>query len=127
MAGGIRIRLRITENTWRDRLEHLAHPERTLPDHLKPVLRDAFEDTQAMVHIITGSLKASGRTDDSYDEAQHTWQGSITYGGPSMGSINDPVKYAWYEARRGGAHDFMLNVHNHIDAFGQGIADWMSE
>lgn len=127
MAGGITFRLRITENSWRDRLDHLMHPEHGLDAHLKPVLDEAFEDTQTVVHVITGSLKASGKVDSSYSSEENEWQGSITYGGPSAGSINDPVKYAWYEARRGESHDFMGSIHEHIDAFGRGIADWMTE
>lgn len=123
MAGDVHLTMHMSEDSWRSRLHHLAHPEDGLSEHLSPIMDDAFADTQAMVHVITGSLKASGKVDSSYD--QHEWHGTISYGGPAAGAINDPVKYAWYEQRRGGAHDFMANVHHHLDAIGAGIIDWM--
>lgn len=74
---------------------------------LDGVLLNLFDLTQTIVHVETGSLKASGSPEAEYDRLGKRWKGSITYGGPSPGSIKDPVKYAWYERSRKGSHDFM--------------------
>lgn len=75
---------------------------------LDGVLEVAFQQTQALVHVQTGSLKASGkkRSKTSGDK----WEGELEYGGLSTG-VNNPVDYAMYEQRRDGGHDFMSNVH----------------
>ena len=82
--------------------------------YLDVVLHQGFNATQAAVHIETGSLKSSGRSNTSWDG--DTWKGEITYGGFSLG-VNNPVTYAIYEQARGthwagpssvkGDHDFM--------------------
>lgn len=71
---------------------------------LEQVTMQGLLATQAAVHIITGSLKASGRTETDFDG--WTWEGAIVYGGPSGGAPNDPVDYAIYELARGGTHDW---------------------
>lgn len=68
---------------------------------LEQVTADGFMATLAAVHVITGSLKGSGRTETEFDGT--TWQGTILYGGPSPGP-NNPVDYAIYELARGGDH-----------------------
>jgi hypothetical protein len=78
---------------------------------LEDLLNQGFEDTQLVVHVDTGSLKASGKVETSFDQATGSWSGEITYGGASPGSVYDPVEYAWYEQRRDGSHDFMRNIH----------------
>jgi hypothetical protein len=77
-------------------------PERARPA-LEAVLRSGFKSTQAVVHVITGSLKLSGKL-NSYTEGD-TWVGEISYGGVSLG-VNNPVTYAIYEKARDGDHDF---------------------
>lgn len=72
-----------------------------------------------MVHVITGSLRASGRT--SSDVTGGVWYGEITYGGPSSGYPNDPVDYADYERARGGEHDFLRNRHMAQSRFQEAI------
>lgn len=71
---------------------------------LEMSLQKGFQNTQQHVHIITSSLKWSGTTTSNFDG--ETWEGTVTYGGPSKG-INNPVEYAIYERQRGGEHDFM--------------------
>jgi hypothetical protein len=98
----------------------LKRLEFEVPDYkgvagLEAVLDVVFEETQASVHVVTGSLRASGRT--SSDVREHVWSGDITYGGPSPGYPHDPVRYAVYEQRRGGAHDFLRNTHAMDDLF----------
>jgi len=68
------------------------------------VLEDQFRATQAAVHVITRSLKGSGRSEFKMDN--NSWEGEISYGGPTTG-INNPVDYAEYEREREGAHDFL--------------------
>lgn len=72
--------------------------------YLDAVLASGFKATQAYVHILTGSLKASGKSSSEVDGDQ--WIGTIEYGGASLG-INNPVTYAIYEKARGGDHDFL--------------------
>ena len=74
-------------------------------------LKSLFEETQAAVHVITGSLKSSGKTTTGV--VRHTWVGEISYGGPSKG-IHNPVKYASLEQARDGSHDFMALVNEDI-------------
>ncbi len=62
-------------------------------------LEQLFQETQAKVHVITGSLKLSGKR-RTYPTA-YRWRGTITYGGSSQGPIN-PVRYAVYENAREG-------------------------
>jgi hypothetical protein len=60
------------------------------------------------VHVDTGSLKASIKS--KAEVKLDTWIGTISAGGPSTG-VKNPVKYAIYEKRRGGDHDFFGNLH----------------
>jgi len=83
---------------------------------LEKELASAFADTQAATHIITHSLKTSGKVSSDFDG--NSWDADITYGGEAAGAINDPVDYAIYERARGGEHDFMAPAFAHEDAFG---------
>jgi hypothetical protein len=78
----------------------------TLTDYLEfeRVLMAQYAATQQAVHVITGSLKLSGKTSSSF--GQNKWEGEISYGGVSEGVYN-PVKYAEYERERDGSHDFL--------------------
>lgn len=94
------------------------------PDRAKAALDEvlgmAFEDTQAKTHVITGSLKASGKMEVSVDGDE--WKGTITYGGASGGPIN-PVNYAIYEMARGGAHDFFGDFPVYEELMEQAVAE----
>lgn len=68
------------------------------------VLTSQFQATQRAVHVLTRSLKTSGKTNSDSDG--NKWEGEITYGGPSEG-IHNPVDYAEYERERDGNHDFL--------------------
>lgn len=85
-----------------DRIGHM--PNRKTSLLLDTVLAAGFKETQAATHVITGSLKGSGKKNSEVHGDK--WEGEIKYGGPSTG-INNPVNYAIYEKRREGAHDFM--------------------
>lgn len=84
---------------------------------LDVVLQLGFKQTQGVVHVETGSLKDSGKVDSSVSKFDKSWEGEISYGGPSTGP-NNPVDYAIYEKARGiggaggpsdlkGDHDFI--------------------
>lgn len=94
-----------------DRIEGLPDAKARLA--LDVVLQEVYVDTQGKVHIQTGSLKDSGKVDSDVDKFDHSWEGDITYGGPSSGP-NNPVDYAIYEKRREpdelGDHNFMRDV-----------------
>ena len=63
-----------------------------------------FDLTQDYVHVITGSLKLSGKLD--FEQKRGGTKVLITYGGESGGPKN-PVTYAAIEWERGGPHDWM--------------------
>lgn len=85
-----------------DRLSDGLTPQDIL--EFERVLTSQFVATQNTVHVITGSLKSSGRV--ASDSSKTHWEGTITYGGPSEG-VNNPVDYAEYERERGLLHDFL--------------------
>jgi hypothetical protein len=86
---------------------------------LEAALAVAFADTQAKTHVITGSLKASGKTETDFD-SQGNWTGAISYGGASAGP-NNPVDYAIYEMARGGEHDFFRDLPKYYESFDHAI------
>lgn len=63
---------------------------------LETVLATMFTFTQGRVHIITGRLKASGRTKSGLVGSR--WSGEIRYGGPK----GTPAYYGIYEMHREG-------------------------
>lgn len=81
------------------------------------VLLRNYLQTQAIVHIETGSLRASGDVDIDHSTGER-WEGHLAYGGAS-GGIKNPVRYAASELfgrspRYGGDHDY-LRPTEHID------------
>lgn len=88
---------------------------------LETVLQTAYGVTQANVHVITGRLKASGRTKTDFDGDR--WTGEIIYGGPS----NSPAYYGLYEMHREGVkpgfgpHDFFDGLQAFDSAFENAI------
>ncbi len=83
---------------------------------LDAILTGLFQESQAAVHVITGSLRASGRHESRTEDG--TWRGEISYGGALGTSLaipgppNDPVRYAEIEQHRGDTHDFMRGLHH---------------
>lgn len=102
------IRLSADMDKWFDALSALEGPGVETVAALSAVVEDGFMESQGLVHVRTGSLKNSGRT--SYEITDDEWTGEITYGGPSPGSVNNPVTYANEELTRGGAHDDFFQV-----------------
>jgi hypothetical protein len=79
-------------------------------EHFEANLIGQFAETQATVHVITGSLKSSGKISSRSTDTR--WEGEITYGGPSAG-VHNPVEYAEFERNRDGNHDFLAPVSQH--------------
>lgn len=96
----------------------------TLADYAKfeEVLASQFQLTQFGVHVITGSLKLSGKIHSNVTNSK--WEGEITYGGPSAG-IHNPVDYAEYERNRDGDHDFLQYVAALSGDYIQAIKEFM--
>lgn len=66
--------------------------------------------TQAVVHVITGSLRGSGKAEVSASTS-HRWEAEMSYGGLS-GGVKNPVRYAVSELygqspSYGGNHNFL--------------------
>lgn len=101
------------------RLESM--PDERMSGLLDGVLREAFYETQFVVHIETGSLRRSGKV--TSDDGNHKWEGQITYGGSSNGAPHDPVRYAGYEQDRGGSHDFMRPLYHYHEAFKEAVVE----
>lgn len=98
-----------TIREWAQSMRETSEPPYVVVGELESMLASAFTLTQVATHVITGSLKASGKTESDFDG--EVWTGQITYGGalwktPAPGPPNDPVNYAIYEMARGGEHDF---------------------
>lgn len=102
------LRISAHMDNWFDACDALLGPGEETVAALDAVLDAAFVETQFLVHVITGSLRASGRT--SSDTSESEWSGEITYGGPSPGFPHDPVDYARSEFGKGGEHDALRNV-----------------
>lgn len=75
---------------------------------LEKILALQYAAGQAAVHVITGSLRASQEIGSTYTAGR--WTGQVGFGGDSGGFENDPVRYAVYEAARGGSHDFTIPI-----------------
>lgn len=90
---------------------------------LEAVLASQYQKTQMAVHIITGSLKNSGKLDSHI--TKDSWVGSITYGGSSPGFPHNPVKYAHYEQERDSSHDFMAGAYPLDTLYGNAVESWL--
>jgi hypothetical protein len=93
---------------WHRELDRLRSPSVQTIAQLEIMLNNLFGLTQTDVHVITGSLRGSGKTETSYQGG--VWEGKIGYGGGSPGYPKDPVEYANYEQARGPDHDFFKSM-----------------
>lgn len=91
---------------------------------LEGALETAFLDTQSRVHVLTGSLRGSGKVES--DVVAGVWSGTIEYGGEAEGQVKNPVVYAEYERARGGDHDFLAGVAEYDLLFLEAMTDWFS-
>lgn len=117
---------------------------------LEAVLTQQFEATQNFVHVVSGSLRASGLHQSRIRDG--VWEGEISYGGslkraaepaevtrPSDARPRNPVRYAQIEqnrtdgrqirhgARSGHAtsHDFMLAAEGFEPEYEQAIMAYL--
>jgi len=135
----------IIESDYRSLESHLerlaSEPGPGTIGRLEMTLAFTFADATARVHVITGALRGSGKT--ASDQHGDSWEGQMTWGGPSPGFYPKPppahphheghpaadqrarqeVVYAFYEKRRGGAHDYLDGQENYTEAFKQAIME----
>jgi hypothetical protein len=104
----VSIRVHVDVSDWLDALDAHEGPQAETRAALGAVLSAVFAETQESVHVITGSLKASGRMKTDVDGAE--WEGVITYGGPAPGMPHPIVTYAADEFNRGHDHHPMANM-----------------
>lgn len=102
------VRIFIDVSEWLDALDAHEGPQEETRTELAAVLAGVFTEIESNVHVITGSLKASGRMNTDVDESE--WTGEITYGGPAPGMPHPDVRYARDEFGRGGSHDPVSNL-----------------
>ena len=102
------VRVFVDVRGWLDALDAHEGPGEETVMALDAVLGVTFEETQQLVHVQTGSLKASGRMKATVRDSE--WHGEISYGGAAFGFPHDPVTYAGEEFGRGGEHNALRNV-----------------
>lgn len=105
-------------------MQRLSKPPQAVIAELEHALAKTFEQTQEDVHVITGSLRGSGKTESDFQDS--VWSGEISYGGASPGFPKDPVVYAGYERARGDDHDFLRNTHLADSIMQQIIDDYLA-
>jgi len=97
-------------------------------------LTKQFQDTQLRVHVITGSLKASGRF-RSNGRLGGGWEGTIVYGqwplasAPVPGPPRNPMHYARYEYEKPTDerydHNFFRGILDGDDGYVDTILDFL--
>lgn len=117
------IRIELIQDDCFDEVSRLERGP-TAIDFLKfeTVLDRQFNATQAAVHVITRSLKTSGKQKSNSDK--NSWEGEISYGGASAG-IHNPVDYAEYELEREGSHNFLAPAEGLSSAYIQAMHDFL--
>lgn len=108
-------------------------PDRRHHRRFDSILTRQFQDTQVRVHVITGSLRASGQHNSSA-RRNGGWSGEIVYGGTLRGAAipgppADPVKYARYEYTKAFDETYDHNFFRGIlddDSYASVITDWMA-
>jgi hypothetical protein len=103
------IRIHVDVDGWLDALDAHEGPGEETLEALSAVLALGFEQTQAKVHVITGSLRGSGRVSDR--RVNDGWEGEITYGGPAPGYAHPFGRSAREECGRSEQHDALSNLH----------------
>jgi len=104
----VSIHIFIDVDEWLDALDAHEGPGIETTFALGAVLAAGFAETQELVHVVTGSLQASGRMGTKTND--DSWEGEITYGGSAPGFPHNPVTYAKKEFGKGEEHDAMRNL-----------------
>lgn len=102
------VRVYVDVSEWLDALDAHEGPGVETLEALSQTLAEGFAESQELVHVVTGSLRASGRVINKRTESG--WEGEITYGGASPGSVHPVVRYAKQEFGRGEEHNAMRNL-----------------
>lgn len=82
-----------------DRVESMPTP--AMAARLDAVLDVGFNTSRALVHVITGALKGSGKKSSKVNHAD--WKGEFSFG--------EGLDYAIYEKERDGGHDFFAETY----------------
>lgn len=98
-------------------------PDATAVVELEAALATQFQITQQTVHVITGSLKNSGKINSHLTKDK--WEGKISYGGLSAGFPHNPVDYAHYEQERNGTHNYMEAAYALDYLYGDAVESWL--
>jgi hypothetical protein len=107
-----------------DELTRLIHGLTGSDSHqFEAVLATQFIATQGHVHVITGSLRDSGKMDSEDNRVK--WVGDIKYGGVAPGAVYDPVVYADEEYSRGGDHDFLAPAKERDGMYKEAMLDFL--
>lgn len=109
------VRVTVHVKPWLDALDAHIGPGSETVLALGAVLAAQFEQTQQYVHVVTGSLKASGRSKQRTNE--DSWTGEIRYGGSAPGYPHPVVRYAEEEFTRGASHDAMRDIDLYSDLY----------
>ncbi len=90
-----------------------------------------FQETQARVHVVTGSLKASG-DHDVVQGSPHDWEGFIRYGPatervPVPGPARNAAEYAIFEQEKSDFHNYMFELEEGFgrELYVDAIRSWM--
>jgi hypothetical protein len=101
--------------------DYLDHKSRGLSPEtitaLDAALQMGFAETQAIIHVRTGRLRSSGRTESSVHD--NVWTGEVIYG-------NEIADYAAFEYSRGNLHNFIRPLQDNPAigvAFRTGVED----
>lgn len=97
----------------------MEHIEDRLQRNLDGVLKQAFDQTQAEIHVESGALKASGSWSSSIDESGD-YVGEIRYGGAL-------APHAIYELNRKGHSTLDEVLPRYEQAFRESIVTALSE
>lgn len=108
---------------WFNLLDQMANAPFEALQAMEQALEVTFNMTQDQVHVDTGSLRGSGKTESDIDGG--VWVGTIEYGGEAPGQTNNPVVYAHYERRRGGDHDFLAGTEELEGLMLEAMTNWL--
>ena len=112
-----------------DAMQRVSKPSFLVTHELEGALSNVFAQTQANTHIISGRLKASGRTNTSFNGKE--WSGTIEYGGDKYiptgtnlvtgAAFQETAYYDVYEKARGGGQDFFKGLESYDNEFEKDI------
>lgn len=106
--------IEVDTSEWMDMLDRHEQVHPLVAAALDGVLQLGFGQTQAITHVITGRLKASGSATSSVRGEE--WHGEVEYDAMHHGRY-----YGGYERRRRLDHDFLAPMFTLDDKFRQAM------